>query len=366
MKLFLTCILAFLSISVIAQNPYVAFLENNNTRPVDYIENLFNDKDLVMIYERDHREITQYELFYDIVSQDWFSDNVRNIIFETPSVSIQKELDDFLFSENLTDAQIEAKTKHIYQNLSYGLLWEKTNLYIFIGKIARLNRERSRDKKIRIIGANMKFTWDNIKTKDDYNTFKETLYLRDKKMAKNISNWYKSSTNNKALIIMNYRHAYTNIYWKRKIKTDNVGRYLKEEFPDELTNVFLNTYASRRYSWKGKFHAKGKWDLAFRKNNDKAIAFSMKDSPFGQDRFDDYPYISTKLKWCDVFDHFIFYKALGEHVNSYGIDNIIDTQFKIELERRYTIWGKELTPARINSLNKTSVYHDKWMPKLKL
>jgi len=365
MKTFLILILTFLSFVVIAQKPYVAFLQQDNTPPIDYLEGLFQEKDLVMICERDHREITQYDLLYDIVSQDWFSDQVRNIIFELPSVSIQNELDDLLFAEDLSDAQIESKTKQIYQNLFYDLLWEKTNLYTFIGRIARLNRERRSDKKIRIIGANVKFSWNKIKNKAEYKEFQKTLNYRDRNMAKNISDWYKSSANNKALIIMNYRHAYTNVYWKKKMKTDNVGRYLKEEFPNELTNVFLNSYANRRYSSKGKFHAKKKWDLAFQENENKAVAFRLENSPFGNDSFDDYPYIATNLKWYDVFDHFIFYNPLSEHINSNGMDNIIDAEFRIELERRYRIIGKELTKGRFNMLNKVRLYRDKWIPSLK-
>ncbi|MDM8162034.1 hypothetical protein QUH73_19610 [Labilibaculum sp. K2S] len=365
MKTLLTAAFAFLSLVVMAQNPYDTFLQKNNEPPTEYLEGLFQEKDLVMICERDHREITQYDLLYDIVSQDWFSDHVRNIIFELPSVSIQNELDNLLFAEDLSDAQIESKTKHIYQNLGYDLLWEKTNLYTFIGKIARLNRDRDKDKKIRIIGADVKFSWDNIKNKAEYQEFRKTLNHRDRNMAKNISDWYKSKANNKALIIMNYRHAYTNIYWKKEMKTDNVGRYLKEEFPNELTNVFLNSYANRRYSWKGKFHAKKKWDLAFQENNNKAVAFSLKNSPFGSDRFDDFPYLSTKLKWSDTFDHFIFYNPLSEHINSNGMDNIIDPEFRKELERRYRIIDKELTEGRINTLNKVRLYRDKCIPSLK-
>ncbi len=363
MKTLLTFIFFFLSVIVTAQNPYVTFIEENNTSPIDYLESLFQGKDLVMICERDHREITQYDLFYDIVSQDWFSKNVSNIIFEVPSVSIQKELDDLLLAENLTDAQIESRTKHIYRNIYYSDLWEKTNLYTFIIKIAQLNRERSKDKKIRIIGANVQFSWKDIRTKEEYKEFEKTLNNRDKDMANNISNWYRTKANNKALIIMNYRHAYTNIYWKKTKKTDNVGRYLKEEFPDELTNVFLNSYTNRRYSWKGKLHAKGKWDMAFHENSNP-VAFCLKDSPFGNDRFDDYPYIKTKLKWNDVFDHFIFYNPISEHQISMGIDNIIDIEFRKELERRYSIFGKELTEGRINGLNKARTHHDKWAPNL--
>lgn len=367
MKTFLIFILTTLSFNLIeAQNPYVAFLQKNDTPPTKYIEKLFNEKDLVMICERDHREITQYDLFYDIVSSDWFSEQVKNIIFELPSISIQKEMDSLLLSENLTDSQIESKAKHIYQNLYFGPLWGKSNLYSFLIKVARLNRERKSDKKIRIIGADVKFSWDSIQNKTDYKEFEKTLKNRDRDMAKNISNWYHANPNSKALIIMNYRHAYTNIYWKKngKKKADNVGRYLKEEFQNEITNVFLNSYANRRYSRKGKLHAKGKWDIAFHENNNNPVAFCLKDSPFGNDRFDDYPYIRTKLKWNDVFDHFIFYNPISECQISMGIDNIIDIEFRKELERRYSIFGKELTEGRINGLNKARTYRDKWAPNL--
>ncbi|MDR2563407.1 MAG: hypothetical protein LBC98_05625, partial [Prevotellaceae bacterium] len=41
---------------------YIDFLQNQKTHPVDYVFELFEKYDIVILGERDHRDISQYEL----------------------------------------------------------------------------------------------------------------------------------------------------------------------------------------------------------------------------------------------------------------------------------------------------------------
>lgn len=46
-----------------ALDPYVDFLKEQTTSAKDYILGLFDDYDIVILCERNHRDMTQYDLF---------------------------------------------------------------------------------------------------------------------------------------------------------------------------------------------------------------------------------------------------------------------------------------------------------------
>jgi hypothetical protein len=346
---------------VLGQNSYDTFIQNHGCRANEYLESLFKKQDLVIICEREHPEMSQYDFFLKIVKEKWFINNVGVIICEVPTRSIQQELDSYLTSENLSKEEANERLKHIYRNIDTGVLWTKTNLYYFIEKVYELNQGLPLIDKIRIIGADMEFSWQNIKTREKYLAQRQTLNARDERMAEFILEWHSTALKNnrksKALIIMNYRHAYGNKYWTSngKYEADNVAKYIKESLPKNSTNIYLNGFAySRIFSFK-KPHAKGKWDKAFATNGNKPIGFCLQDSPFGQDEFDHYPYIKTGLLWKDVFDHVIFYNSTKEFTNSFGIKGLVDKDFEIELKRRYEIAEIKFSKKKVKQINTETI-----------
>ena len=86
--------------------PYVEFLKNENTSAKDYIIDLFEKNDLVIICERFHPELTQYELFLEISKDPRFIKNVGNIFIETCGRSQEEKIDFLLKSENLSNESI--------------------------------------------------------------------------------------------------------------------------------------------------------------------------------------------------------------------------------------------------------------------
>lgn len=340
------------------KNEYVSFLKSNYCEPKEYVKKLFESKDLVILCERDHREITQYDLLFEIVSERWFISNVGVIIMEIPGRSVQPQIDELLLSENLTSDELNAKLRYIYQNMDYSTIWPQTNLYYFLKNVYSLNQSLEENEKIRIIGANVKFSWNEIQTKKDFDDFYKAIYdSRDKDMADLIIDWYsksiKDNKRSKALIIMNYRHAYTNKYWTSSnfYLTDNTGRYIKDTFPDKTTNIYLHSYTFRKFLELERRHEKGTWDKAYKENKNKPIGLNLAGSPFGKDHFDHYPYIKTDLRWQDVFDHIVFYNPIKEFRISQGINGIVDNDFAKELKRRKEIYGKKLTKKKIARYN---------------
>lgn len=49
---------------------------------------LFKTHDIVIICERDHRDITQYELYLDIISDPYFTSNVGVLFTEVGTRSL--------------------------------------------------------------------------------------------------------------------------------------------------------------------------------------------------------------------------------------------------------------------------------------
>ncbi len=89
--------------------PYVAFLQEQRQEPVDYVMELFEKHDIVILCERFHAETTQYDLIYDLISDPRFIDTVGNVFTEIGTSSMRDEVHDFLFAENLGSEEIEER-----------------------------------------------------------------------------------------------------------------------------------------------------------------------------------------------------------------------------------------------------------------
>ena len=82
---------------------YVRFLEQQHPLPVDYILGLFEKYDLVVICERAHAEVTQYDLIYSFVCDPRFQKQVKNIFTEVGTCALRPVVEDLLTDATLTD-----------------------------------------------------------------------------------------------------------------------------------------------------------------------------------------------------------------------------------------------------------------------
>ena len=67
-----------------------------------------------------------------------------------------------------------------------------------------------------------------------------------------------------------------------------------------------------------------------------AFAFDLKDSPFGKDNFDYFlPWAKENgMQYQDMFNGFIYYKALIDHRTSIGFNHLFDPENIVKLEER--------------------------------
>ena len=123
---------------------------------------------------------------------------------------------------------------------------------------------------------------------------------RDSLMASYIIKTFDSlsqySSRKKALVIMNYRHAFSKSYTKDR----NVGDYLFEKYKGKTANVYINYLASlNKFDERDKDKAKmfqgmeqvpiqnGKWDASFKLSEKENLGFNFENSPFGKDYFNE-------------------------------------------------------------------------------
>ncbi len=339
--------------------PYVAFLQEQRQEPVDYVMDLFEKHDIVILCERFHAETTQYDLIFDVISDPRFIDTVGNVFTEIGTSSMREEVRDFLFAENLDAEEIEERSLNIYRNLSWMPIWEKYNSLDFLRRLYSLNSTLPLQKKINLYYSDMPFSWEGM-SREKYKEFYKTLGRRDRIMADNVIQQFNEiaksqETRKKAFVIMNYRHAFSDglrwPWWKLfDRKGDNVGRYLFEEYPGKVANVMINSMALLIGSTDQKVNYAaiqgGKWDAAFEMCGNPDLGFYFSDSPFGEDAFDFFPYVAKGVKYSDVFTGFIFYRPLDQHNLAVGLPGFFDDGYDEIILERMEIFGKPITDER--------------------
>jgi hypothetical protein len=134
-----------------------------------------------------------------------------------------------------------------------------------------------------------------------------------------------------------------------------------EAYPGQVANVMLNSVAflPNTTDQRAFFTAiqEGRWDAAFAVAGNPNLGFDFKGSPLGEDAFDYFPFVRTRLRYQDVFTGFVFFKPLKAHRLSWGSEvfnepsGFPDQSFVDEVLRRYRIMGRDLTQEQRDMLN---------------
>ena len=106
--------------------PYVTFLQRPSTYPTDYLMWLFENNDLVILCERSHTEVSQYEIVMELISSPGFAGTVGHIFTEVGTASNRKRFNAYLTDKSLTGMAAEQELLEIYRDLTWIPLWEKT------------------------------------------------------------------------------------------------------------------------------------------------------------------------------------------------------------------------------------------------
>ena len=319
-----------------AIRPYVAFLREQQTGPVDYIMGLFDDHDVVILCERMHPEWTQYELVDRIVRDPRFVDRVGHVFTEIGTSSLRPYVAQLLQAETLGDEQV----LRVYRNMRR--VWPNANFGELLRNVHELNLGLPPAKRVIVHPSDMPFEWDGM-TAERYRQADASLPGRDRVMAEQIIETVRSfQGRTKALVVMNYRHAFRP--FPEGDKGDNVGRYLFEAFPGRVANVLLNQMRPTLFATdqRAMFAViqDGKWDAAFEAVNNPAVGFDLASSPFGRDSFDLYPFRLQRATYEQMFTGFVFYEPLARHRMVVGIPGLFGNGFAAVFDKRLAIAGE--------------------------
>lgn len=377
-KLLISFLVFILVVNAIAQKkevlPYVSFLKEQNTSPVDYIFNLFEKYDIVVLGERDHRDTTQYELIDKIISDPRFIKNVGHVFTEV-GVSNQKDnLDNVLKSNYTSNADFEDALRKVYVNMDYAAIWEKYNYWMLLRNIYSVNKHLQPNEKISIYPTDIAFDWGKCKSHEEWITVINNIdkypfvWDRDSVMGSHFNIYYKdilkddSEKRKKALVVFNRPHSYKNYLNHSGYWLNSAVSYIETEYPNKVANVMINwiSFQNKDEDW---LIAKGKWDAAFKYDQNRSLGFDLADTPFGEDKFDHYDKSLYDTKYKDIYTGFIFYKPIEEWKCIYGIPGLMTDEFRSEFTRRLKVINPDVSEGMVdyffsiyNELNEGSIY----------
>jgi hypothetical protein len=357
MKKIIIILILILSNSAFSQNsqikPYVDYLKKTEYKSAkDFILQKFQDHDIVILCERHHDDLSQYELIKEILSDDYFRKNVKNLFTEIGIVNLQPKITKFLQATDLNKKDVEKKLVEFQRNADFWSIWANSNYHFLLRTIYDLNNNSN--NKINYFPSDVEFDWSKVKDSADfYREMEVETEPRDSIMAYNIINRYekfKSPENKKALVIMNYRHAFKIHSVSKGGLNRNTGKYLTDYFGNRATSILIHQTIFVR---KEKEHIPsliqdGKWDATFKYLEIDNIGFDFKNNVFGKDNLDMWD-INSHYKYKDAFDGYIFYKPIEAFNIVSGVKGLIPKDYEAEFLRRFKI---SLTYQKRHSLLK--------------
>ncbi len=328
--------------------PYVDFLKSQDVSAKDYVISLFDKYDMVIICERVHTEITQYELYLSIIQDPRFKKSVGSIFTEIGGSNLSPKLNTFLHSEGLAADSVNRALVYFQRSCSFYPLWDNTNYNYFVHGLYELNSKSPKEEKVNLYPSDIPFDWsavDEGKLRDLW----EHIGDRDSMIASQIIQRLDSirasgASRQKAFVIVNYRHAFNDKFQSNpSVKANNVGRFLFEHYDGKIANVYLNSlsFVSARSDNDVQFSctADGKWDAAFRATGIDDVGFDLAGSPFGDANFDIWPY-KNPFNFREIFTGFVYYLAPQGWRMSVGVPGLVDSSFAGELKDRYKLYAK--------------------------
>lgn len=348
-----------------ATEDYKRYMETQGEDPVEYIFRLFETADVVILGERDHRDITQYEFIHKIVSDRRFIEQIGHVYTETGVVNMTESANRVIQGTYPTEEDFRQALLQHLRDEDYNFIWEKTNRSIFLDSLYRINKLLPVNRKITIGCTDIAFDWYNT---TDPNRYRKWLYrntvfqkrgkqdVRDKEMATNFLRQYKRQQplngKRKALLITNQPHAIDSKFNKNEayIIRRSLGK-------DKVKIVCLNWFIMLENGAYGTSAEQveliddGKWDAAFEMTGCRPVGFDIKNSPFGL-----CPswYWNDGSLWQDQADGFVFFTPYHQFTTVIGIEGYLDDNCREEMQRRLNLlYSAGETPS--NDLNE-------WIP----
>ncbi len=331
--------------SFTSAKPYVRFLKKQKATPVDYVMGLFENHDVVVLCERAHPEMTQWDFIFDVVKDPRFIEKVGHVFTEYGQTGIQEDLDKFMMTDSLNDTEVKANVLHLMRNLGVWPSWTNNNFNLYLNRLYHLNQTLSPENRIQHHFSDGAVDWSAIRRVSDYKKYqKNIVWNRDSIMAGTVITGMKNIAETsgkpaKCLVIMNYRHGMDLTDRLPYVPRVNAYEFMEDSFGNRAANVLINTRFLLSVPLAG-----GVWDAAFEQNGNRAVGFDFRGSPFGICGFDLFPFNNLlkpghtpssngSLRYRDVFTGFVFTHPVKDQYLQSNIAGYFDG-FETEYIRR--------------------------------
>jgi len=321
--------------------PFVDYLKKNAKAPKEFLLNALASHKIV-VYGEIHRRKTSWDLWKTTIKDPSFVKNVGTVFMELSSDK-QKELDTFFANKEL-DTEI---ILDIFREVQFSGWYDK-GMYEFIIELWKLNKKLPKNKQIRVVIVDIPRPFHSFKSKEEMrNHFKNTLD-RNEQMATIIAETIKTQHSNRNnLFIVGAAHAYKSavpgigVGRPRSVAKPTAVAQLVTLFSDkDVFTIFPHTpILNNNGSIYGKIR-NGMFDKAFAEAGNKAMAFNLKDSPFGKEPFGglhEIAYDRRAGSYEDNYDAYMFLEPLESEQDEYFLYELISDKFVKELERRAKI-----------------------------
>lgn len=307
-----------------------AFFRANGQPPKEYVLNAIEQHALVAIGEIHHRPL-YWRLNSDIVQDPRFAKAAGTVYLELP-MHAQPLIDEFLAAGHLDKMLVG---KMLRDNLWTG--WPDEAMLDFFVTIWQVNQKLDETQRIRIVLVDMKRPWSELireEKLDKYNCD------RDKLMADNIRNDMLSSPDHRhALFIVGFAHLENIRLAGAERPRINAGHHLRNWLGKDLFSIVQHGPVIANMGRVSGRTCMGLFDEAFTANGKSPIAFSLRDGPFGTQRYDlngDYCDSSMSL-YSEAFDGYVYLGPLEQETFSPLIPEFYTDDFVKELDQRHRL-----------------------------
>jgi hypothetical protein len=359
--------------------PYINFLENNKFLSAkEYILSKFETNDIVILSERIHQDMTQYDVILNVVKDERFKGHIYT---EIGHENLHERFNKFLLNSSLTKEEKEKELLNIYRDLCPSLLWGAYNYYYMLSEVWEMNKNRKMEDKILIFPLDITFDYNNIQTYRERNIIYWQIFNRgdrDLTIGRNFVTYYEKvkKEKKKALVILNTMHGYKQMPTYLPLPTRPLirfaGEFIYKTYPDKTFNIYINCTNMDN----GKLPNHGIIDAAFEYTKKNDAGFDLKNTPVGNTKFDLFDFADwfkeegydTNINYDYIFDGMIFYKPLREMIIKVGIPDIYSKEYedmflkRIALTMNKTLENdKEYIEAALKEVNTpVEIPLDKW------
>ncbi|MBN2592315.1 MAG: hypothetical protein JXA81_02325 [Sedimentisphaerales bacterium] len=329
--------------------PYVDFLKKEGRQPHTFMMKAFKEHELVTMGEV-HNRPRYWAFNAELVRDPAFAELVGTIYLELP-LNHQENIDHFL-SKAVCEKEIVINMLRDF--MEWG--WPCQPTLDFFIAVWETNQNLPEEKKIRIRLVDMQRPWEKILDRKDWGQYNVD---RDFFMAQNILKDRRSSRGKQrhGFFITGMGHAMEEFYYiDHTTPHESAGWHLKQVLGDQLFTIFQHVpVMTNRGAVSGRL-ALGLIDTAFAQLEDRPVAFTLQNGPFGTLAFDGMPDGNIYGDFRDGYDAYLYLVPLESEIFSPLIEGFYSKEYTAEIDRRNRLMnGKHLdenliTPGGITTL----------------